>query len=147
MVIAELKPEDHALWKPLWRDYLAFYKTELPEATYALTFARLTDPAEPMGGFIARGDDGAAFGIVHWMDHRSCWTPGDYCYLQDLFVAEAARGTGVGRALIDTVDAAARRRGCSRIYWLTYETNAKAQSLYDSVAARSGFIQYVRKFA
>jgi GNAT superfamily N-acetyltransferase len=81
------------------------------------------------------------------MDHRSCWTPGDYCYLQDLFVAETARGEGVGTALIEAVAEAARARACSRVYWLTHETNLKAQGLYEKIAARSGFIQYVRKLS
>ena len=31
--------------------------------------------------------DGKLLGIVHYLYHRSCWTVGDYCYLQDLFVA------------------------------------------------------------
>ena len=45
-------------------------------------------------------DDGQLVGIVHYLFHRSSWTPADYCYLQDLFVSEKVRGKGVGRALI-----------------------------------------------
>jgi GNAT superfamily N-acetyltransferase len=148
MRIAPLTAADHADWLPLWRGYLDFYETALPPETFALTFARLTDPANgEMGGFIARGEDGAALGLVHWIDHRSCWTPGDYCYLQDLFVASSARGRGVGAELIEAVTEAARGRGCSRVYWLTHESNATARSLYDKLATRSGFIQYVRKLS
>ena len=76
-----------------------------------------------MGGFIATDDD-EAVGIVHWITHRSCWTIGDYCYLQDLFVAPGRRGGGIGRKLIETVYDKARALGCSRVYWLTHETNA-----------------------
>jgi len=32
--------------------------------------------------------------------------------------------------------------GASRLHWLTHETNAAAQALYDRVAMKSGFIQY-----
>lgn len=145
MRIDGLAEKDFADWAPLWQGYLTFYKADLPEATTSLTFMRLINPAEPMGGFIARDETGAACGIVHWIDHRSCWTPGDYCYLQDLFVADAVRGRGVGTALIEAVSSAALSRGCSRVYWITHETNQVAQSLYDKVAQRSGFIQYVRK--
>jgi GNAT superfamily N-acetyltransferase len=67
---------------------------------------------------------------------------GDYCYLQDLFVAADRRGGGVGRLLIDAVAGKARALGCSRVHWLTQETNADAMRLYDKVAARSGFVQY-----
>jgi GNAT superfamily N-acetyltransferase len=146
MPIEKLAARDHDEWLPLWLGYLEFYKTELPQATIDLTFRRLIDRQEiAMGAFLARDAEGRAIGLVHWMDHRSCWTPGDYCYLQDLFVAPEARGQGVATALIEAVAQAARRRDCSRIYWLTHETNLTAQSLYNKVAERSGFIQYVRK--
>jgi hypothetical protein len=38
------------------------------------------------------------------------------------------------------------RVGCSRVYWLTHETNSTAMKLYDKVAARSGFVQYRKTF-
>ena len=44
-----------------------------------------------------------ALGLVHSIYHRSTWATGDYCYLQDLFVADDARGSGSGRALIEHV--------------------------------------------
>jgi GNAT superfamily N-acetyltransferase len=90
--------------------------------------------------------DGRIVGIVHYLYHRSTWTSGDYCYLQDLFTAEEARGRGVARALIEAVYEKARDYGASRVYWLTHETNTTAQALYDKVAVRSGFIQYKHLF-
>jgi GNAT superfamily N-acetyltransferase len=146
MRIAQLCAGDHEEWLPLWLAYLAFYETQLPQTTLDLTFRRLIGPHETtMGALLARDAEGRAIGLTHWMDHRSCWTPGDYCYLQDLFVAPQARGKGAATALIEATAAAARQRGCSRLYWITHETNLTAQSLYDKVAERSGFIQYVRK--
>jgi GNAT superfamily N-acetyltransferase len=85
-------------------------------------------------------------GIVHYLYHRSCWSAGDYCYLQDLFVAPDRRGGGIGRKLIAAVEQAARDAGASRVYWTTHETNATARALYDKVAERSGFIQYRKIF-
>ncbi|MDT4825556.1 Acetyltransferase (GNAT) family protein [compost metagenome] len=86
--------------------------------------------------------DGKAVGMVHWIFHRSCWTTGDYCYLQDLFVAEGLRGGGIGRQLIEHVYGAARAAGASRVHWLTHETNEVAMRLYDDIADRPGFVQY-----
>jgi GNAT superfamily N-acetyltransferase len=88
--------------------------------------------------------DGELQGIVHYLFHRSTWTQGDYCYLQDLFVADGGRNHGLGRALIEAVYAKAHEAGASRVYWLTHETNETARALYDKVADRSGFIQYRR---
>jgi GNAT superfamily N-acetyltransferase len=110
-----------------------------------VTWTRLLDPAEPMGGALAWRDS-RAVGLVHFIEHRSCWTTGNYCYLQDLFVAPGLRGEGIGRMLIEYVYEKARAGGCSRVYWLTHETNTSAMQLYERVAERSGFVQYRHLF-
>jgi GNAT superfamily N-acetyltransferase len=137
--------DERAAWEPLWKGYLDFYKTSVPKEVYDTTWARLHDPAEPMG-LLGAYVDGKLLGIVHYLYHRSCWTIGDYCYLQDLFVAEGARKLGLGRALIEAVYAKARADGASRVHWLTHETNATARALYDTLADRPGFIQYRKLF-
>jgi len=136
---------ERADWERLWTGYLEFYKTSVPPQTYDVTWARLHAPNEPMhllGAYV----DGKLAGIVHYLFHRSCWTPGDYCYLQDLFVAEHARKLGLGRALIEAVEEKARAAGASRVYWLTHESNATARALYDKLAENLGFIQYRKVF-
>ncbi len=92
--IVPLTGADFDEWLPLWRGYQTFYKVDIADDTTRTTFARLTDGKEPMGAFLARNDAGKAIGVVHWIMHRSCWTTGDYCYLQDLFVAPDIRGGG-----------------------------------------------------
>lgn len=135
--------DDFDAWYPLWRGYQAFYEVDIPRQTSETTWARLLDTAEPMHGAFALDDDGGRpVGLVHYIEHRSCWTVGDYCYLQDLFVEPGLRGKGHGRALIEHVYAWARAAGCSRVWWLTHETNAHAMLLYDRIADRSGFVQY-----
>jgi GNAT superfamily N-acetyltransferase len=143
--IRPVAPSERAAWEPLWQGYLAFYETAVADDVTATTWARLHDPAEPMFVLGAYCGDQLA-GIVHYLYHRSCWTTGNYCYLQDLFVAEDARGRGLGRALIEAVYREARAAGASRVYWLTHETNATARALYDRVADRPGFIQYRKLF-
>ena len=143
--IRPLVPGDRAAWEPLWGGYLSFYKANIPPEVTALTWTRLQDPAEPMFALGAELD-GALVGIVHCIYHRSCWTAGDYCYLQDLFVAADARGYGVGRALIEAVYARAKADGASRVHWLTQHDNATARQLYDRIGDLSGFIQYRKLF-
>lgn len=50
----------------------------------------------------------------------------------------------MGRALIEAVYAHAKAAGGNRVYWLTHETNATAMQLYDNIATKSGFVQYVK---
>jgi GNAT superfamily N-acetyltransferase len=146
MIIRPLVATDRIGWEPLWQGYLQFYKASVAPEVSDLTFMRLTGGAEPMGGFAAVADSGALVGIVHWITHRSCWTAGDYCYLQDLFVAPDQRGGGIGRKLIEAVYHKARLLGCSRVHWLTHETNSEAMLLYDRIADRPGFVQYRKIF-
>ena len=129
----------------VWEAYLAFYKTSVPDDVTDTTFARFFDEAEPMHALVAE-QDGEIVGIVHYIFHRSTWTKGPYCYLQDLFTAEHARGGGVGRKLIEAVYDRVREQGASRVYWLTQESNATARALYDRLADRPGFIQYRKLF-
>ncbi|MFK8252419.1 GNAT family N-acetyltransferase [Ancylobacter terrae] len=144
-MIRPLQPADRAAWESLWKAYQVFYEADLPAAVTETTWRRMLDPAEPVWGALAIRE-GRAVGLVHWLAHRSTWSVGDVCYLNDLYVDPAARGAGVGRALIAHVEADARARGCAELYWLTHETNLTAQRLYNEVAERSGFIQYRKLF-
>ena len=143
--IRPIGPDERAAWEPLWNGYLTFYESSVAPEVSDVLWQRLHDPAEPMhvlGAYRA----GRLIGIAQYIFHRSCWTIGDYCYLQDLFVAPEARGSGAGRALIAAVENDARKAGASRIHWLTKEDNHSARALYDKMADRSGFIQYRKLF-
>ena len=139
--ISPLHSQDRAAWQPLWDAYLAFYESSLPDAVTSDVFARLV-AGESLHGAVAWGDDGKALGLVHWLFHPSTWSTADYCYLEDLYVSPAARGLGVGRELIAHVTEAAAAAGAEKVYWLTHESNATAQALYDRIAERTGFIHY-----
>jgi len=143
--IQTLASTDFAAWEPLWQGYLRFYETQLGDEVTQLAFERLTDPAEPMYGFLARDGEGRAIGMVNWLTHRATWTRNNYCYLEDLYVVPEVRGSGAGRALIEAVYVAAAELGCASVYWLTHETNTEAQQLYNRIAQRSGFIHYRHK--
>ena len=135
-----LHQSDRPRWTELWRDYLAFYKTELPPEVYEHTWSRLLAD-EDIHGLAARTGEGIV-GITHYMFHPHCWSTAPACYLQDLFVDPAARSQGVGRRLIEAVAAHARSQGATRLYWLTQSGNAGARHLYDRLAKHNGFIRY-----
>ena len=141
VVVRPVGRDERAAWELLWAGYLKFYNADLPPENFDITWIRLHDAAEPMHVLGAYVDDKLT-GIVHYLFHRSTWMPDDYCYLQDLFVDDSARGLGVGRALIEAVYEKAREAGSTRVYWLTHETNAQARTLYDKVAENLGFVQY-----
>ncbi len=142
IAIRPLEQTDHDDWRRLWTDYLVFYEASVSEEVYAETWRRLfSDGAFEPKGFLAL-IDGKAVGLVHYLFHRSTWALAGNCYLQDLFTAPEARGSGVGAALIEAVKKAAAEKGVTNVYWMTHETNATARKLYDRVARRTGFIEY-----
>jgi GNAT superfamily N-acetyltransferase len=139
--VRAIERADRARWMPLWRGYLDFYRAQLSDEVDNATFARIFDPLEPVHALVAeRGDE--LIGFAQYLFQRSTWLINSQCYLQDLYVSEAIRGGGVGRALIAAVVGAAKEAGAARVFWNTHETNAVARRLYDRVAERSGFIQY-----
>jgi len=137
--IGPLEPSDRAAWEELARGYKEFYRTPTSAQEYEAVWQQLMAGTE----FYAFGArlDGTLVGITHYFFHPFIWY-GEACYLQDLFVADAARGQGAARALIERVAEAARERGAGRLYWNTHEDNARARLLYDKVARFDGFIRY-----
>src|SRR4051794_11340577 len=144
MEIFEVGEEDLADLLPLMADYCAFYGAQPPaDQLTALTRALLDDPEHEGLQLIARADDGTAVGFatVYWT--WSTTRAFRLAVMNDLYVSEAARGGGVGRALIDACAERARGRGCGALEWQTAPDNETAQRLYDTTGAeRSTWVTY-----
>ncbi|MGB6957115.1 MAG: GNAT family N-acetyltransferase, partial [Bradyrhizobium sp.] len=97
---------DYEQWLPLWDGYNAFYgrsgPTALSPEITRMTWLRFFDAYEPVHALVAESD-GRLVGIAHYLFHRSTIAIEPVCYLQDLFTVDAARGQGVGGALISEV--------------------------------------------
>ncbi|MEO1307419.1 MAG: GNAT family N-acetyltransferase [Pseudomonadota bacterium] len=144
LIIRPVAERDAHHWRRLWCDYLAFYHTTVAEEVYETSFKRLLDPNWPdLNGLIAE-TNGTPTGLVHYIFHRHMWRQDDVCYLQDLFVDPSARGTGMGRALIEAVYDKADAAGAPTVYWMTQTHNSTARQLYDRIADLTDFIKYQR---
>ena len=136
--IVPLTEIDQSIWAALWQAYQADLLEQISENTWH----KLTDSKrEHIYGFAAL-IAGRVVGIVHVIEHDSCWMLKSYAYLQDLFTHEDYRGLGVARALIEHVKMYTEKRACDRVYWFTHQNNLGAQQLYNKVAKKTGFIQY-----
>lgn len=143
--IRRLEASDRIPWERQFRAYIDFYQAKVADDVIELTWYRLiVGPPDGFLGLVAVDDTGHPIAIAHVLFHASTWSPTTYCYLEDLFVDPAARGAGIGRALIEEVYQAADEHGSTRTYWMTQETNRAARALYDTVATRTSFIQYRR---
>jgi GNAT superfamily N-acetyltransferase len=145
IAVRPVRRDDFPAWKGLWDGYNAFYgrsgATELASEVTQMTWSRFLDAYEPMHALVAESC-GRLLGLTHFLYHRSTIQVSPTCYLQDLFTSEAARGRGVGRALIHDVYQRASAAGSARVYWQTHESNAVAMRLYDKLAQKSGFLVY-----
>lgn len=146
--IRAIQPGDLQEWLPLWNAYNAFYgragATALPDEITGATWQRFFDESEPVHALVAESADGL-LGLAHFLYHRSTTRLRDVCYLQDLFTTPAARGQGVGRALVEGVYEAARAAGSTRVYWQTQASNLAGRALYDRIASHLGFIVYSKE--
>ena len=141
-IVRNLTIEDSDDWHRLWDGYCAFYETDMPAEVTSTTWKRLTNPDEPTFFGLVAEHDGEVIGIANCILHGTTWAVSQRCYLNDLFVDPAARGSGAGKALIEHIRQLGAENGWDKIHWLTAETNAKARRLYDQFAPASGFIQY-----
>jgi GNAT superfamily N-acetyltransferase len=79
--------------------------------------------------------DGVTVGFALWFLNFSTWTGIPGIYLEDLFVKPEARGTGLGKDLLNTLVEIARERGYRRVEWSVLDWNEPAIGFYRSLGA------------
>lgn len=129
---------------PLVRAYCDFYEASPSDDDLIRLFGALIDDPEREGmQLIARDAGGAAVGFatIYWS-----WSTSDAArigVMNDLFVAEAARGRGIAERLIAACRSECARRGARRLAWQTAPDNARAQAVYERVGGtRESWVDY-----
>ena len=130
--IRPISQNDKTRWLELFKQYIEFYKSQLSNEQYELTWKRINSEYN-MHGLLAE-KDGQIIGLAHFIFRPDTWEVADFCYLEDLYVDPRVRGVGVGRALIKAVEQIAIEKGSKRLYWTTAEDNEVARKLYDKLA-------------
>lgn len=101
-----------------------------PETLHAALF-----DTPPAAEAVLAEIDGEAVGVALFFFNYSTWTGKRGLYLEDLFVREAARGTGTGSALLRHLARIAIERDCARFEWAVLDWNAPAIGFYESIGA------------
>jgi GNAT superfamily N-acetyltransferase len=130
--IRPVSQNDKTRWLELFKQYIEFYKSQLSNEQYELTWQRINSEYN-MHGLLAE-KDGQIIGLAHFIFRPDTWEVADFCYLEDLYVDPRVRGVGVGRTLIKAVEQIAIEKGSKRLYWTTAEDNEVARKLYDKLA-------------
>jgi len=129
---------------PLMRSYCDFYEVSPTDADlHALVRALIEDPDREGVQLLAREDGGPAVGFATLYWTWSTTQASRIGVMNDLFVAERARGQGLAEQLIDACRAECARRGARRLTWQTAADNQRAQAVYERVGAtREQWIDY-----
>ena len=104
-------------------------REEPDDAAFEAGVGRLL--SDPNTEFLLGGEP--ATGVCQLRYRFAVWTGTEDCWLEDVFVEEHARGSGLGRALAEAALARARERGCARIDLDVNEANQAALALYESL--------------
>jgi GNAT superfamily N-acetyltransferase len=142
--ISRVGPDDLDALLPLMRGYCDFYKVSpSDEDLLALSRALIDDPEREGVQLIARNAEGQAIGFATIFWTWSTTDAGRLGVMNDLFVSDAARGTGAADALIQACRAECASRGIKRLSWQTAPDNHRAQAVYDRVGGtREQWVDY-----
>jgi GNAT superfamily N-acetyltransferase len=142
--VARVAEEDLADLLALMREYCDFYEAApADQALLSLSRALLADPVHEGVQLLARDGEGAAVGFATVFWTWSTLRAARIAVMNDLYVAEGARGTGVADALIASCRDQAGEHGAAWLGWQTAKDNARAQAVYDRAGAeRSEWIDY-----
>jgi GNAT superfamily N-acetyltransferase len=136
-VIAAVTEADLPELLPLMRGYCDFYEVDpSDDDLLAMSRALIDDPEREGVQLIARDGDGRATGFATIFWTWSTLSASRIGVMNDLFVDERSRGTGVAEALIAACAERCRQRGATSLDWTTARDNHRAQRLYERVGAR-----------
>jgi ribosomal protein S18 acetylase RimI-like enzyme len=124
--------EDVARLMIAFRDWTS--RSEPDDGRFRAGVRRLLE--DPHTEYLLGGDPPA--GVVQLRFRYGLWYDAPDCWLEDLYVSDAARGAGLGRALVEAAFERARERGCARIDLDVDELNRPAVALYESLGFTSG---------
>lgn len=141
--IRDIREGDRQAWRGLFVDYGVFYETHFPDAVLDGVWAWLMNAEADVCAVVAVDGD-AVVGFAHYRRQPDTFTAGPGWFLDDLFVAPEARGTGAGQALVDAVAERAASDGGGTLRWITAADNATAQRVYDRIATRTSWVTYER---
>jgi GNAT superfamily N-acetyltransferase len=136
-VISTVTEADLPELLPLMRGYCDFYEVDpSDDALLAMSRTLIADPDLEGLQLIARDDDGRAVGFATVFWSWSTLSAARLGVMNDLFVSEDARGSGVADELIAACAECCRERGATSLEWQTAHDNMRARAVYERVGGK-----------
>ncbi|MBC5814908.1 MAG: GNAT family N-acetyltransferase [Candidatus Eremiobacteraeota bacterium] len=125
--------DEFEIWYALYHAFSVAVHEEVTREIGEEIWKWINDPKHPTKAIIAESD-GQLAGFVHYRPFPRTLHGNEACYLDDLYVLEDHRGSGLARQLIDAVSAIAKERGWTHVRWVTEEKNMRARAFYEKFA-------------
>ena len=139
-MIRDARPEDRDALGPLWAECLQLHGMSCDPAAFSGTWA-LALSGEGIGLRLAHDASGLVGLALHSWQTNS-WTGGTDGCLDTLFIRSEARGTGLGRALLDDLLKLGQTHGWQSVFWHVAEGNRTARALYDRYSRPDGYLRH-----
>ena len=142
MHIAFVVPDQHEALVDLMHEMCVFYSEEAPvsrDDVRSNLHDNLLAAGSPVRLVVAVDDDGEVVGLAAIALFHSLVDPAPrrrgQLLLKELYVRQARRGEGIGKALMSWVARHALERGCARIDWNVSASNREGLAFYRSLGA------------
>jgi ribosomal protein S18 acetylase RimI-like enzyme len=129
-------------WEALYAGYAEFYRVQQTPEMRERVWTWINDPHHELEGFLALGSDGVAVGLAHFRPFTRPLSASTGGFIDDLFVEQSGRGSGVVDSLVQAVVDEGRVRGWSVVRWITAENNYRARAAYDRFAVKTPWLTY-----
>ena len=141
ILVRRVAASDQDQWAELYAGYRAFYRLPEDASVVASTWSWVLGEEFQMFGLVAESG-GRLVGLANlrWFARPSAGRI--VLYLDDLFTAPEARGSGAGTALLAAASRIAAERDAQVVRWITASDNATARRLYDQVATATHWVTY-----
>lgn len=135
-------PSDRPRWRVLYQGYADFYQTDQSEASADQVWSWIQDPHHEVNCLLVEDEHGHVAGLAHYRTFARPLTASTGCFLDDMFVDPATRGSGAADAILAELRKLAATNGWSVIRWITADNNYRGRAKYDQHAIRTTWITY-----
>jgi GNAT superfamily N-acetyltransferase len=133
---------DRGRWAELFLGFADFYHVQQSATSTQLVWSWIRDPQNDLRCLLVEDRDGRVAGLAHYRTFPRPLSASIGCYLDNLFVDPAARGTGASDALLRELRRLARVSGWTVVRWVTAPDNDRAIAKYEKCASRTAWLTY-----
>lgn len=141
--VRHVEESDHDSWVSLFEGYATFYKRTLTADDFRTVWRWIREDRTTIALVVVGEESGyRPVGLAHLRGWRRPLWASEHGYLDDLFVAPGARGTGAVDALFAGIRELALQRRWQVVRWTTADDNHRAQAVYARYADRTSWVTY-----